>query len=103
MRFVITKSLPVVAIVYKEVGDFTEDFERNSVVERHGGGDDDGMMSSENGGGDVVWRIFAFAMVFLCVGSLWDIVWQLVSVFLFFPFLVCKIEDRCGHFFSCAR
>jgi hypothetical protein len=20
-----------------------------------------------------------------------------------FPLLVCKIEDRCGHFFSCAR
>ena len=93
MRFVITKSLPVVAIVYKEVGDFTEDFEQNSVVERHGGDDDDGMMSSENGGGDVVWRIFAFLQwCALCVGSLWDIVWQLVSVFFFF--LVCKIEDR---------
>ena len=51
MRFVITKSFPVVAIVNKEVGDFAEDFEQSSVVERHGGGDDDGMMSSKNRGG----------------------------------------------------
>ena len=68
MSFAITISFPIVAIVYEEVGDFSEDFERDSVAERHDGDVDDGMMSDGNGGVMLLWRIFA--MVCLCVGLL---------------------------------
>ena len=37
MSFDITISFPIVAIVSEEVGDFAEDFERDSVAERHDG------------------------------------------------------------------
>ena len=49
---------------------------------------DDGMMSDGNGGVMFVCGGF-FAVVWLCVGLLWNIVWQLVSYgswFLFFVF-----------------
>ena len=60
---------------------------------------DDGMMSDGNGGVmfvcggffAVVWFVCWFVVEYcMAVG----IVWQLVSVFCFSPFLVCKIEDR---------
>ena len=90
MSFAITISFPIVAIVYEEVGDFAEDFERDSVAERHDGDVDDGMMSDKNRWVMLLWS--TFAMVCLCVGSLWNIVWQLVSVFSFSPF--SRMQDR---------
>ena len=93
MSIAITISFPIVAIVYEEVGDFAEDFERDSVAERHDGDVDDGMMSDGNGGGMLLWRIFA--MVCFCVLVRCGILYG--SWFLFFrfsPFLVCKIEDK---------
>ena len=42
MGFASTVFFPVVTIVDEEVGDFAEDFERDSIVEQHGGGDDGG-------------------------------------------------------------
>ena len=48
MSISITISFPIVAIVYEEVGDFAEDFEQDSVVERHDVDVDDGMTSDGN-------------------------------------------------------
>ena len=92
MGFASTICFPVVAIVDEEVGDSAEDFERDSVVERHGGDDDGGIMSNRNEGVVLCGGFLIFAMVccvlfFVEYGS-----WFLF--FLFFPFLVCKIEDR---------
>ena len=42
MGFAGTVCFPVVAIVDEEVSDVAEDFEQDSVVERHGDGDDGG-------------------------------------------------------------
>ena len=42
MGFVRTVCFPVVTIVDEEVGDVAEDFERDSIVERHGDDDDGG-------------------------------------------------------------
>ena len=90
MGFASTICFPVKPIVDKEIGDFVEDFEQDSVVEQHDGDVDDGMMSDGNGGVMLLWSIFA--MVCLCVGLLWNIVWQLVSVFSFSPF--SRMQDR---------
>ena len=58
MVFASTICFPVVTFVDEEAGDFAEDFEQDSVVERHGGGDDGGMMSNGNGGVMLLWGIF---------------------------------------------
>ena len=42
MVFASTVCFPAVTIVDEEVGDVAEDFEHDSVVERHGDGDDGG-------------------------------------------------------------
>ncbi len=93
MGFASTICFPVVAIVGEEVGDFAEDFKRDSVVERHDGDVDDGMMSDGNRRrGDVVCgRIF-------CI---WNMVWQLVAAeyhmavgFCFFVFPFSRMQDR---------
>ena len=83
-----TVCFPVVAIVYEEVGDFTEGFEQDGVVEWHGDDDDGGMMSGGKGvalyGGFFVICDGVFVLAFVEYGS-----WFSLFRFVF-------------HFFSCA-
>ena len=86
MGFASTVCFPVVTIVDEEVGDVAEDFEQDSVVERHGGGDDGEMIDSGNE------RVVLCGVLQWCVCVGFCGIWQLVSVFSFF----CSL-------FSCAR
>jgi hypothetical protein len=87
VSFAITISFPIVAIVYEEVGDFAEDFERDSVAERHDGDVDDGMMSDGNGGvmlfcgGFLQWCVYVLVRCGISYGS-----WFLFFVF---PLFLC--------------
>ncbi len=84
-------SLPIVAVVMEEVGDFTEDFKRGCVSEWHGDGwlDDVGgvCLCRLDVRGVVCWGILCCFQWVGVVCFLFVEVWRLVSVFSWFHFL----------------
>ena len=80
----VAESLPIVAVVMEEVGDFTEDFKRDCVLEWHG----DGWL--DDVGGVCLCRLDVRGVV--CWGILCCFQWLGVCVF-------CLL--KCGGWFLC--